>query len=128
MASDTAPCPVHASNPIKVSAPVPAARRPGTKTNPRMGPPRPDASISKKAPLRGEPSTVLSAAKLPAVATTLTPCSGRPRLAMRRMAPAANPLPMAMRGASGPMTAPRARPARAAKTMPGSTFGVGGPR
>ena len=118
-ASEKVPWPVHASNPMKISEPIPAATRPGTSTSPSIGPPSPDASITKKAPVSGEPRRVLTAAKLPEAPTTPMACAGASRLA-RRMAPAASPPPRAIRGASGPMTAPKARPARAASATPGS--------
>ena len=77
MAREKVPWPVQESKPRKIREPMPAAKRPGTSTTPSMGPLSPDASMSKKAPLRGEPSRVLMAEKLPAAATTLRLCSGR---------------------------------------------------
>ncbi len=55
---------------MKISEPTPAASRPGTSTSSSIDPPSPVASISKNAPVSGEPSTVLMEAKLPAAATT----------------------------------------------------------
>jgi hypothetical protein len=48
-----------------------------------MVPPSPVASISRKAPVRGEPSRVAMAAKLPAAATTVWVRAGASRLASR---------------------------------------------
>ena len=76
MASENVPSPVRLSRPTKMSAPTPEASSPGSSTRPIMGPPSPDASISKNAPVMGDPSRVLMAAKLPAAPSTLTPCSG----------------------------------------------------
>ncbi len=127
-ARENVPWPVQESKPTKMSHPIPAASSPGTSTSPSMGPPRPDASISRKALLRGEPKSVLTAAKLPAAPITLMLCSGRSRLAAAvRTRATARPPPMAMSGASGPITAPRARPASAASATPGSSAREGGP-
>ena len=105
---------------MKISEPIPAATRPGTSTSPSIGPPSPDASITRKAPVSGEPRRVLTAAKLPeAPRPRWTACGGASRLA-RRTSAAASPPPSAIRGASGPMTAPKASPARAASATPGS--------
>ena len=89
---------------MKISDPTPAATRPGTSTSPSVGPPSPEASISRNAPSRGDPSSVLTAAKLPAAATTAVAWSGTSRLA-RRTANAARPAPSAISG-PGPSTAP----------------------
>jgi len=43
---------------------------------PGIGPPSPDASSSRNAPVMGDPSSVAMAAKLPALASTLTPWAG----------------------------------------------------
>ena len=120
------PSPVQESRPMKISDPTPAATRPGTSTSPSVGPPSPEASISRNAPSRGDPSSVLTAAKLPAAATTAVAWSGTSRLA-RRTANAARPAPSAISGASGPSTAPRLRVASAAIAMPGSSIGDGTP-
>ena len=50
----------------------------GISTSSIMAPPSPVASISRKAPVRGEPSRVLMAAKLPAAATTVWVRAARP--------------------------------------------------
>ena len=46
--------------------------------------------MSKKAPLGGKPGALRKSGEAPCCSTTLTLCSGRPRLTMRRPAPAAN--------------------------------------
>ena len=105
---------------------MPAASRPGISTSSIMAPPSPVASISRKAPVRGEPSRVAMAAKLPAAATTVWVRAGASRLASRTaMTP--SPPPRAISGASGPRTTPRLRVAKAASTMPGSSMGLAGP-
>ena len=58
MASENVPSPVQASRPMKTSEPIPAASRPGTSTSSIMAPPSPEASISRNAPVSGEPSRV----------------------------------------------------------------------
>ena len=118
--------PVRASRPTKMSAPTPEASRPGSSTTPSMGPPRPEASISRNAPAMGEPRRVLIAAKLPAAATTAVAWAGMSRLASRT-ASTASPPPRAISGASGPSTTPRLRVASAASSTPGSWAGVGAP-
>src|SRR3954452_18111189 len=105
---------------------MPEARRPGTRTRLSVGPPRPDASMRKKAPTIGEPIRALMAAKLPAAATTIVVLGGA-SLAETRTAQNARPPPRAMSGASGPRTTPDASVANAARTIPGSWIGVGGP-
>ena len=110
------PNPVSESRPMKMRVPIPAANRPGTRTRPRTGPPSPDASINKKAPTMGEPSRALMAAKLPAEAITRAAVGGASFLA-RCTARAPSP-PMAISGASGPRTTPRARVASAARNTP----------
>ena len=126
MAREKVPRPVQAFSPMKMSEPMPAASRPGTSTSPSIGPPSPDASISRNAPMMGEPSSVLMAAKLPAEARTAAAWSGTSRRAARR-ASTTSPPPMAMRGASGPSTAPKIKVARAARMTPGSWAGRRGP-
>ena len=126
MASENVPSPVQSSRPMKINDPTPAASSPGSSTRPSVGPPSPEASISRNAPSSGEPSSVLTAAKLPAAARTRRACCGASRLA-RRTATIASPPPRAIRGASGPSTAPRPRVASAAKKMPGSSIGFAGP-
>ncbi len=122
MASERVPRPVRESRPMKMSAPRPAERSPGTSTTPSMGPPRPEASNSRNAPRRGDPSSELMAAKLPAPAITALAMSGASRAA-RRTASAPSPLPSRISGASGPRTTPKLSPAMAANTMPGSSRG-----
>ena len=121
-ASEKVPNPVQPSSPTKISAPTPAASRPGTRMTPSIGPPRPDTSISRNAPTSGEPSSVLIAAKLPATPLTATAWAGAPRRT-RWIAQAPRPLPMAISGASGPSTAPKASVTKAASATPGSSNG-----
>jgi hypothetical protein len=116
---------VRESRPTKISVPMPAATSPGTRTTPIIGPPNPAASISTNAAMRGVPTSVLNAAKLPAAAITARVVAGTSRVA-RRTAQAPRPAPRAMSGASGPITAPRARPVNAARKIPGSSMAVGG--
>ena len=68
----------------------------------------------------GEPSRVAMAAKLPALASTLTPWAATSRRLTARVASTARPPPMAISGISGPSTAPKTRVASAAKMTPGS--------
>jgi hypothetical protein len=126
IASENVPSPVQASRPVNTSEPTPAASSPGTSTSSSMAPLSPDASISKNAPSKGEPSSVLMAAKLPAAATTVAVLGGASRLT-RRTARTPSPPPRAIMGASGPSTTPRLKVARAASRMPGSSIGEGGP-
>ena len=126
MAREKVPNPVSESRPMKMRVPTPAARRPGTSTSPRIGPPRPAASISRKAPAMGEPNRVLMAAKLPAAAITVAAVGGA-SLVARCTARTPSPPPMAIRGASGPSTTPRLRVARAASRTPGISSGSGVP-
>ena len=67
-----------------------------------------------------------SAAKLPAAVTNIRTCGGASRRA-RLIVNAASPPPIAIRGASGPSTSPKARVAAPARMMPGRTFGPEGP-
>ena len=127
MTSEDVPRPVHESRPMKTSDPTPAATRPGTSTSAMVGPARPEPSISRNAASNGEPNSALMALKLPAAAITASALGGASRAA-RRTAQTPSPPPSAMRGASGPMTAPRQRPASAAKKMLGSSMGDGAPR
>ena len=105
-----------------MSAPTPAASRPGTSTSSSVTPPKPIASISRKAPLSGEPSSVAMAAKLPAAPTTALTCGDAAAALDRLTVHAASPPPRAMSGASGPRTAPKPSVARAASAMPGSSL------
>ena len=111
---------------MKMSEPTPAASSPGTSTTPSIGPPSPAASMSRNAPTRGEPRSVLIAAKLPAAPITAIACAGASFLT-RRTARTPRPLPIAISGASGPSTTPKHRVAREANTMPGSSIGSTGP-
>ena len=126
IASENVPSPVQASRPINISEPTPAASRPGTSTSSSMAPPSPEASIRRKAPSSGDPSSVLMAAKLPAAATTVLVLAGASRFS-RRTARTPSPPPMAIRGASGPSTTPRLRVASEARMTPGSSAGEGAP-
>ncbi len=79
-ASENVPRPVQASSPTKTSAPMPEASRPGSATRLRVAPAMPAASMMRKAPSSGEPSSVLTAAKLPADAMIVTAIGGASRL------------------------------------------------
>ncbi len=126
MARENSPRPDHWPRPTKMSVPTPAASRPGRSTSSSIVPPKPTASISRKAPVRGEPSSVLIAAKLPAAPTTVLTCGADAALA-RLTAQAARPPPRATSGASGPRTAPNESVASAASAMPGSSFAANTP-
>jgi hypothetical protein len=80
----------------------------------------------RNAPSTGEPSNVLTAAKLPAEARIVTAIGAASFLA-RRTASAPNPAPIAINGASGPRTAPRLSAAIAARAMPGRSRPTGAP-
>ena len=123
MASEYVPSPVTLSSPMKISVPTPAASRPGTRTRPSIGPPRPLASISRNAPSSGEPSSALIAAKLPAAAMTVATCGGESRLTSRT-ASTPRPAPIAISGASGPSTTPRLNVASAASVIAGQLLGL----
>ena len=125
-ASENVPSPVRLSRPMKMSEPIPAASSPGSSTTPSIGPPSPDASISKNAPVRGDPSSVLTAAKAPVTPSTLAAWSGTSRRRASRMTRAASPPPSAISGISGPSTAPKTSVASAARMTPGSWTAVGG--
>ena len=105
---------------------MPEASSPGSATRLSVRPPTPAASMIRNAPRMGEPSSVLIAAKLPADAMIVTAIGGASFFA-RRTVSAASPPPIAMRGASGPSTAPRLSVVSAASTTPGSSRPVGGP-
>ena len=125
-ASEKVPRPVQLSRPRKTSAPMPDASRPGSATRLRVAPAMPAASMMRKAPSSGEPSSVLMAAKLPADAMIVT-AIGVTSFLTRRTVRAASPPPMAMSGASGPSTAPRLSVASEARMMPGRCRSTGGP-
>ena len=59
-----------------MSAPRPAASRPGIMTTAIVAPPIPAASMSRNAPTSGEPSSVAIAAKLPAAPITMAAIGG----------------------------------------------------
>ncbi len=101
---------------------MPAASSPGTSATLIMPPPRPAASISRNAPVSGDPSRVLIAAKLPAAPTATVACFGA-SLRTRRIAITPIPLPIAISGASGPSTTPSARVANEARITAGSSLG-----
>src|SRR3954452_13553958 len=61
IASENVPNPVAESSPVKISAPIPAASRPGKSTAVAIAPASPDASISRNAAASGVPSSVLIA-------------------------------------------------------------------
>ena len=125
-ASEKVPSPVQWSSPTNTRAPVPEANRPGSATRLRVAPLTPATSMIRKAPSSGDPSKVLIAAKLPAEAMMVSAIGGASRFS-RRTVRAANPPPMAISGASGPRTAPRASVTSAANTMPGSSRSTGAP-
>jgi len=125
-ASEKLPRPVQLSKPMKTSAPMPEASRPGSATKLSVIPPIPAASMIKNAPSTGEPSSVLIAAKLPADAMIVRAIGGASFFA-RRTVSAARPPPIAIRGASGPSTAPRLSVVSAASEMVRSSPPVGGP-
>ena len=105
---------------------MPEASSPGSATRLSVIPPMPAASMIRKAPSTGEPSRVLIAAKLPAEAMMVRAIGGASFFA-RCTVSAARPPPMAIRGASGPSTAPRLSVVSAASTIPGSSLSTGGP-
>ena len=120
MARENVPKPVSLSSPTKMSAPTPAASSPGASTTLIMPPPMPAASSSRNAPTSGLTSSVEMAAKLPAAPMTSTAWAGASFLT-RCTISAATPPPIAIRGASGPRTAPKHRVAREAQTMAGKS-------
>jgi hypothetical protein len=79
----------------------------------------------RNAPSTGEPSNVLIAAKLPAEAMIVRAIGGASFFA-RRTVSAARPPPIAIKGASGPSTAPRLSVVSAARAMPMSSPPLGG--
>ena len=124
MASENVPSPVQWPRPMNTSAPMPDASSPGTSTSSIVGPPSPPASISRNAPTMGEPSSVLTDAKLPVAASTDCTCSAL-AARTRLTAQAPSPPPSAISGASGPRTAPKPSVARAARTTPGISLAAG---
>ena len=125
-ASEKLPRPVQLSSPTKTRAPMPEANNPGRATSVSVAPPMPAASMIRNAPSTGEPRSVLIAAKLPADAMIVRNIGGA-SLCTRCTVSAASPPPMAIRGASGPRTAPRLSVVSAARTTPGSSLSAGGP-
>ncbi|CAM5535957.1 hypothetical protein SBADM41S_02337 [Streptomyces badius] len=111
---------------MKISAPIPAESRPGTSTTPSIGPASPDTSISRNAPSSGDPSRALTAAKLPDAPTRDRASGDRSRLTWPA-AQTASPPPRAIRGASGPSTAPTPSETSAASTTPGRCAAGGAP-
>ena len=125
-ASEKSPRPVQLFRPTKTSAPTPEASSPGSATRLSVAPAMPAASMIRNAPSRGDPSNVLMAAKLPADAMIVRAIGGA-SFFTRCTVRAASPPPMAIRGASGPRTAPRLSVASAARMMPGSSLSPVGP-
>ena len=125
-ASEKLPSPVQLFMPTKTSAPMPDASSPGSATRLSVIPPMPAASMIRKAPSTGEPSRVLIAAKLPAEAMMVKAIGGTSFL-RRWTVSAARPPPIAIRGASGPRTAPRLSVVNEASTIPGNSRSTGGP-
>ena len=105
---------------------MPEASSPGSATRLSVAPLTPATSMIRNAPRRGEPNSVLTAAKLPAEAIMVSAIGGASLLISRTVS-AASPPPIAISGASGPSTAPRLRVASAARMMPGSSRSTGGP-
>ena len=104
-----------------MTAPIPAARRPGTRTSPIIGPPIPDPSINRKAPVSGEPSRVLIAAKLPEAPTTWMDWAGRSRFTARTTAVPPAPAQGDQRGL-GPDDRPESEAGQCGRAMPGSSI------
>ena len=102
--------------PMKMTEPIPADIRPGSKISGSIGPPSPAASMRMIAPMTGEPKTVAIAANAALPANTAMAWSGVSFLT-RRTARIARPLPKAMSGASGPSTRPRPRVASAGQQV-----------
>ena len=125
-AREKSPRPVQLSSPTNTIAPTPAASRPGRTTRLSLAPAIPAASMIRNAPSRGEPSSVLIAAKLPADAMMVTAIGGASFLS-RCTTSAARPPPIAISGASGPSTAPSASVVNEARTIAGSSRSTGGP-
>ena len=125
-ANEKLPSPVHASSPTNTRAPMPEASNPGRATRLSVIPPTPAASMIRNAPRMGDPNSVLMAAKLPADAMIVSAIGGASFFS-RCTVKAPSPPPMAMRGASGPRTAPRLSVANAARTTAGSSLSTGGP-
>ena len=114
--------PVHDPSPISISDPIPAASRPGIRTSGRRRPAKPAASISSTAAISGEPNRNETPAKVPQAATIVCK-SGGASARILRIAKKPSPPPSAIRGASGPTTAPRPIPAIAASRTPGRSIG-----
>ena len=114
--------PVHEPRPISISVPIPAASRPGIRMSGSRRPASPAASISSTAAISGEPNRNEIAAKVPQAAT-IACRSGGASARIRRIAKKPRPPPSAIRGASGPTTAPSPIPAIAASMTPGRSIG-----
>ncbi len=115
-------CPARRSSP-RWGARSLGARRNRTRRGRRASvrscrPPSPEASMSRNAPRRGDPSSVLIAAKLLAAARTDAACWGTSRRA-RRTARTASPPARAMSGISGPSTAPETQRRQGGQDNPG---------
>ena len=76
MVSEKFPNPVKSFRPTKISEPTPAASKPGISTISMVGPPNPMTSMRRNAPVKGEPSNVAMAAKLPAPPMTTAAMAG----------------------------------------------------
>ncbi len=114
--------PVQEPMPSETSEPIPAAIRPGTRTILNWEPPSPIASIRIIDAIRGEPRRKETAAKVDEAATMSTICCGG-SFCNRLAASTPSPPPIAISGASGPITAPRPIEARAARVTPGRASG-----
>ena len=123
-ASEKVPRPLQLSRPMKTTAPMPDASKPGSAIKLRVAPPMPATSMIRKAPRMGEPRRVLTAAKLPAEAMIVSAIGGE-SFFTKRTVRAARPPPIAMRGASGPRTPPRLSVASAARKIPGNSRSTG---
>ena len=118
--------PVSEPIPIETKDPIPAASKPGSRTNGNLWRSNPKASIKMTAAMIGWLKIIDIAAKLPDAAMTACTSEGV-SLRTERIATRPRPAPNAIKGASGPRTRPRPIVANPASAIPGNSVGSVGP-
>ena len=114
--------PVQFPSPVNSTAPTPPETKQGTMATMTVPLAIATTSSSRITATSGLPKMVAIAAADPASAMSLRPCGSDPSF-VRSAANSARPPPRAISGASGPITAPSDRPARAASVTPGRLRG-----
>ena len=114
--------PVQLPSPVNSTAPTPLETKHGTMATMTVPLAIATTSSSRITATSGLPKMVAIAAADPASAMSIRPCGSDPSF-VRSAANSARPPPRAISGASGPITAPSDRPARAASVTPGRLRG-----